>query len=418
MLCGCTNDSSKRIVSKESIQNSIALFQLEGNPKCSALEINISNPNTSLVQFYITPKAIDFGSYQTLIAGIIKPEMTEKEKALKLWNFTSKWSKMGIPPSRNREPCDPLKLFNSIEFALCGGINSALANLDSLAGLRSRVYHLSGHVVSEVFYNDEWHMFDADRSIYFLDDKGEVASVEYISNHPEIIYAQRNRIRNWAGMKLSYKMMQRVYSTKHNNTVNEWFKSIPYTCSNKLVLNKGDVINFKISKTSKWEQARKVVSNHGHIDYMREGILKRKIAPHNSSQFERELIFKEQSPYLVSSVAVNKEDMILPDKMYLSVYYSPDSVRWYFKGVVSNSTSQILFAATNADNEQGAFSYFLKFVTNTDTDIKDLSAISIANKFLFSDKIFVNDDNSFKLVFLNKKPGDVLNISISQTQNN
>jgi hypothetical protein len=165
----------------------------------TGFRIDINNSSDSAALFYLTPLSIDFRNYETLIQDIVRPEMSDKEKAIRLWKFSSSWTVLGIPPARNQQTCDPLKLFISLEYALCGGINGALSNLFTLAGLRSRVYSLYGHVVAEVFYCNAWHMFDADRDIYFTNNLGEVASVDYISKHPEIIAMSKDKLRNWGG---------------------------------------------------------------------------------------------------------------------------------------------------------------------------------------------------------------------------
>lgn len=414
-VTSCGSNGCRVTSIEQTISDTATVFQLLRDSKIAELQVNISPVGHSPVQFYLTPQEIDFKNYQTLVAGIVNPSMTDRQKAFYLWRFTAEWCAGGIPPARNREPCDPLKLFNSIEFALCGGINSALSNLYSLAGLRSRVYHLSGHVVAEVYYDSVWHMFDADRNIYFMNDKGDVADVKYISEHPEIIKAQRDKIRNWAGLKLSYKMIQRVYSTRQNNAVNDWFKDIPFNYDNRIVLAKGDEIDFRISETNTQQRFRKYVTAHAHLLYTRQGNLKRKMATANTYQVKNEFVFKEELPYLITSVSIHTKGISLPAQTNVWVYYSPDSVRWYFKGILSHASAKIYFNSTNKDNELSAFSYYLKLVSSSsEVDIKDLSFITIENSFLFSGKIFMNDRNSFKLVLLNNAINDSLNIKISE----
>src|SRR4051812_44184424 len=103
----CKHSTHEIFRLEETINDSATVIRL---PDSSAtdIQVEIRNASDSAVQFYLTPPGIDFKNYQTLIAGIIKPEMSEEEKAKALWKFASSWTSLGIPPARNQEPCNPL----------------------------------------------------------------------------------------------------------------------------------------------------------------------------------------------------------------------------------------------------------------------------------------------------------------------
>jgi hypothetical protein len=405
---GCRQNASEFSIAEKTITDSVTLIKLPEASQFSGLEINISNPSDSPAIFYLTPASIDFRNYETLIAGIIKPAMSDEEKAIALWKFTSSWAVLGIPPARNQQPCDPLKLFNSLEYALCGGTNGALANLFSLAGLKSRVYNLQGHVVAEVFYQQAWHMFDADRNVFFTGEKGEIASVEYISKHPEIIEGQKERIRNWGGFDFSYKVLQRVYSSAQNNRVNSWFKEIALDYRNEIILRKDDNISFNLEKTNRSDRLKSLLGHHSFPAYNCTGVLKRNIHCNFDSIPTRQIILKEELPYAVTSLQLyrnNKANRNTP----ISVYYSADRRSWYFKGILYKETDRINFPAVNTQNEAGVFSYYLKLVGNSTTAC-DVIAES---NFLFSDKVFMNGDNSFRLVCMKQNNNPEVKLRIS-----
>ena len=65
----------------------------------------------------------------------------------------------------------PLTRLNSTGFAICGWQSEIFSQIMYNAGFRSRVICLNGHVVSEIFYNGRWHLFDVDRKLFFKSEK-------------------------------------------------------------------------------------------------------------------------------------------------------------------------------------------------------------------------------------------------------
>ncbi len=63
---------------------------------------------------------------------------------------------------------DLVKAFNLFGYTLCNNDGWALRHLYQLAGFKVRDGQVVGHVVSEVFYADRWHLFDSDQSMIFL----------------------------------------------------------------------------------------------------------------------------------------------------------------------------------------------------------------------------------------------------------
>ncbi|NSW45220.1 MAG: hypothetical protein HPY79_05350 [Bacteroidales bacterium] len=75
----------------------------------------------------------------------------------------------------------PLTTLNSKGFAICGWQSEIFSQILYNAGFKSKVLHLEGHAVSEVFYNGSWHLFDTDRKTFFK--KGNK-----ILNYKELIH--------------------------------------------------------------------------------------------------------------------------------------------------------------------------------------------------------------------------------------
>lgn len=79
----------------------------------------------------------------------------------------------------------PYLLFN-LGGGICHQASIAVSVLARKAGLKARVIWLNGHVVSEIYYDNHWHLFDADEGIIFKKN-GYVLSYEEITNYPQII---------------------------------------------------------------------------------------------------------------------------------------------------------------------------------------------------------------------------------------
>jgi hypothetical protein len=105
--------------------------------------------------------------------------MTEAEKAraiyehLRLHRFHA--------TTGDLEVRDPVKLYNVYGYALCGDNAPALMDLWRAAGLKVRRGFLTGHCISEVWYEDDWHVLDADEQVVCLKrDNQTLASEEDI----------------------------------------------------------------------------------------------------------------------------------------------------------------------------------------------------------------------------------------------
>jgi hypothetical protein len=63
---------------------------------------------------------------------------------------------------------EPLALLNFWGYALCGDTTSALTRLATDYGVPARKIPLNGHVAAEYFYDDAWHILDADQNVCYL----------------------------------------------------------------------------------------------------------------------------------------------------------------------------------------------------------------------------------------------------------
>jgi hypothetical protein len=129
---------------------------------------------TDLVNPWLSNGHNDFRTLGEIVATAVKPGMTDREKALSLW-----WQEVQHrfhSDGDNDELLDPVKVFNIYGYNTCGNDSISLAGQWKKAGMRVAPARLVGHCVSQVFYDDRWHLMDGDmHSIYLLRDNQTIA---------------------------------------------------------------------------------------------------------------------------------------------------------------------------------------------------------------------------------------------------
>lgn len=143
-----------------------------------------------------TDKSVDCSSKESIIAGIIKPDMSDQEKALALFH----WFQRAVFYHRymGSDRRNVLKLINSYGYTLCGSQAGVFTHLCWAARLRARVvsaqpdrtpgYPKWNHTFAEVFYDGSWHVMDtaAGLAVYKRGDPRVLASLADIKADPTI----------------------------------------------------------------------------------------------------------------------------------------------------------------------------------------------------------------------------------------
>lgn len=163
----------------------------------------------------ISPKLIindkDTSSLQSITSRIISPEMEDKEKAYKIWEFVKSSKYHFLNPTKYVEK-DSLDLINYWGYGNCGFTSRTVIDLASLAGLKAREHRLGGHIVSEIFYDNSWHVFDSDGAVIYPKENGELASVTEIEQDLSLL-------EKWPSLVYSVEYLKKAYSNKKNNVV-------------------------------------------------------------------------------------------------------------------------------------------------------------------------------------------------------
>jgi len=154
-------------------------------------------------------------SAEEILRSILSPGMTEAEKAMAIWKFTSSIEvqchdnnkRVGPPfpddrshPSRNefRERGDPVKAVNCY---YCSGCSLSAANFVVLcrrAGLTARAIWICGqskystHCVAEAWHDGGWHLYDPENALFFLaEDNTTVASYRQVHENFDLVKRTR-----------------------------------------------------------------------------------------------------------------------------------------------------------------------------------------------------------------------------------
>jgi hypothetical protein len=121
----------------------------------------------------------DTRSLQSIVDFIVRPSMSDEEKAHRLWEFEIQ--NRFHATTEDDEVNDVVKRFNCYGYTLCYNESINLSSLWRTAGLKVRQGYPNGHSTAEVFYNGGWHFYDSDEdAICLMPDNKTVASEEQI----------------------------------------------------------------------------------------------------------------------------------------------------------------------------------------------------------------------------------------------
>ena len=134
----------------------------------------------------------DLTSIDAILATILADGMTDEQRARAIWQFARTHAYAWFPYSEfDAESADPVRFFNSYGYGLCSDFSAAMASLYFRAGFPVRVWAVgfpSGHIVPEVYYDNAWHVMDANRDVLFLArDNRTIAGMETLIDDPWLI---------------------------------------------------------------------------------------------------------------------------------------------------------------------------------------------------------------------------------------
>ena len=122
--------------------------------------LSLINPDNSSIKINNTDLFLTLDNIKKKI-NILNND-SDENKVIKIHDFIKKYSYHNHSLFSSDELHNPTRYFSIYGNGLC---DDAARNFDYLAnifGFNSRVWHLEGHVVADVFYNNNWHIIDPD----------------------------------------------------------------------------------------------------------------------------------------------------------------------------------------------------------------------------------------------------------------
>lgn len=160
--------------------------------------ISISNDTDSVATFTLKINGVFPLSIDEILDSIKRIEVAENLTDYKAaWKFVARATFYTKPLTENNWQHDPVLFVNSIGGGFCDDRSSILAAIWERQGYETRVTILDGHVVSELFVDNHWEMYDP--TLYlFYEDNDKVLSVNELEKKPKIIRRGKVRGRKFA----------------------------------------------------------------------------------------------------------------------------------------------------------------------------------------------------------------------------
>lgn len=151
---------------------------------------SIKNRTKFKVEPHIVINNKDWSSDSAILNAIFPTQISVSPelKAIKIMDYINDNNYHAVPTSvKWNHFKSPYIFFNQIGYGICSDFAISMTVLAKLAGLTSRIVSINDHTVSEIFYDNAWHMFDADGGCYYRLKTGQIADTETILSKPEIL---------------------------------------------------------------------------------------------------------------------------------------------------------------------------------------------------------------------------------------
>ena len=120
----------------------------------SGIAADIVNPHVT------TDRSVDTSSVAAMVKSLIKPGMTDEDKALAVYNFIRR-TMFHYRYLTRYAGGGTMDLINGVGYCLCTPTAGTQARLCTAAGLKGHVLNTPGHGSVTVFYGGQWHWMDA-----------------------------------------------------------------------------------------------------------------------------------------------------------------------------------------------------------------------------------------------------------------
>jgi hypothetical protein len=161
-----------------------------------------------------------FSSNDDLLNKIstMPPEYQGEPLYRKAWRFVRDNRYHWDPLTGNTWQHNPALLLNSIGYGFCDDSAAIYSSLVTALGFQTRVWMLNGHVVPEVYVNNNWEVFDPDGEVYYYDYNNNIAGVDELSAHPDLITNPITPVENYFKWPYSDSVAY-IYSSTWDNYI-------------------------------------------------------------------------------------------------------------------------------------------------------------------------------------------------------
>ena len=172
---------SKEYSSNAELLNSLHLENLDDKEKILKIYIKIESLEHKFTyySFFENPASVLF---ETLIFAPLYEKFAGKES--QFFNTL----------------IEPYLLVNT-KGGICHQNAITIVKLAEELGIKGRTLWMAGHVVAEVYYNNAWHLLDANMNVIFKKDN-QILSYEEIINEPDLIYRTLEE-KKWDEIKVN-----------------------------------------------------------------------------------------------------------------------------------------------------------------------------------------------------------------------
>jgi acetyl esterase/lipase len=133
----------------------------------SNLAVRMENVgDTDIINPWLSNGRNDFRTLPGIVAGTLRPGMTDREKAIALWQLQT--THRFHTSTGDAEVNDPVKVFNVYGYTTCGDDSVCLAGLWKTAGFKVRPARVVGHCITQVNFDGRWNLLDGDMGPFFL----------------------------------------------------------------------------------------------------------------------------------------------------------------------------------------------------------------------------------------------------------
>jgi len=169
-------------------------FDLSASPVINNATITVSNEGAD---YLVLPAVFAQGGYglnRSSMLSLVQSadSLTPEQFALATWKLVSQdtfhFCSAGAPGDPSAYADEPLRLLNGFGFTCCDQSARILDWLWQGAGYQTREGTMTFHTVPEIYYNNGWHLYDADHKVYYLaQDNKTVASLAEIIADPSLV---------------------------------------------------------------------------------------------------------------------------------------------------------------------------------------------------------------------------------------